>query len=403
MITLEDAEAEARWGPSAADPQPSAPIIAATPFVWRDPREIPERRPIYGNHYIRQFVSTTLAPGGVGKTTLGIAEHLAMVTGRPLLGITAVERVRTWIFNAEDPRDELERRIAAACIHFGIDPVEIAGRLFVDSGRDMRIVIATQARDGAMIARPVVDELIATIRENRIDVISVDPFVSSHAVTENDNNAIDAVAKTWADIANATGCAVELVHHVRKTAPGEEITIDDGRGAVALINAARSARVLNPMSEAEASRLGVDNRRLHFRADNGKASMFPPPPSDKATWFKMASVCLGNGANGLGDNVGVVTTWSPPDPLADVTVNDLLAAQRAIADGRWRENVQAKDWVGKPVADALALDLEKSADKAKVKTLLKLWLASGALVIVQDKDEKGNMRPFVEVGEWANE
>jgi RecA-family ATPase len=112
-----------------------------------------------------------------------------------------------------------------------------------------------------MISVPVVNEVIETIRANKLDVFQVDPFVSSHRVTENDNNAIDRVAKTWARIADQTGVAIELVHHVRKTAPGQEITVEDGRGASALLAAARSARVLNPMAENEANSFGLESKK----------------------------------------------------------------------------------------------------------------------------------------------
>ena len=50
---------------------------------------------------------------------------------------------------------------------------------------------------------------------------------------ENDNNAIDVVAKTWTGIADATNTAIDLAHHSRKTG-GAEVTVEDGRGAVAL-------------------------------------------------------------------------------------------------------------------------------------------------------------------------
>jgi hypothetical protein len=39
-----------------------------------------------------------------------------------------------------------------------------------------------------------------------------------------------------------------LVHHSRKTY-GNEMTVEDGRGASALIDAARTARALNTMSK----------------------------------------------------------------------------------------------------------------------------------------------------------
>ena len=80
----------------------------------------------------------------------------------------------------------------------------------------------------------------------------------------------------------------------------------DSRGAVAIINAVRSARVLNTMSKAEAEKAGVDevDRRLYFRIDRGKANMAPP---GAARWYKFESIDLPNG-----DSVGVATSWQHP-------------------------------------------------------------------------------------------
>jgi hypothetical protein len=35
-----------------------------------DPKTIPRREWLYGRHYIRKYLSTTIAPGGVGKSAL---------------------------------------------------------------------------------------------------------------------------------------------------------------------------------------------------------------------------------------------------------------------------------------------------------------------------------------------
>ncbi len=56
-----------------------------TPFAWIDPKLIPARRWIYGNHYIRSNVSVLASAGGVGKTSMQIVEALAIATGKPLL------------------------------------------------------------------------------------------------------------------------------------------------------------------------------------------------------------------------------------------------------------------------------------------------------------------------------
>ncbi len=226
--------------------------------------------------------------------------------------------------------------------------------------------------------------------------------MSTHQVSENDNNAIERVAKTWAHIADLTGCAINLVHHSRKTG-GNEVSVEDGRGASALASAARSARAFNQMTDAEAAKAGVDNRRSYFRVDNGKANL--APPSDKATWYHLVGVPLGNGQGCMdGDVVGVVTAWEWPDPLAEISVDQLRAAQREVAaGGPWRADAQAKEWVGYPIGRALKIDVSNKSGKAKVAALIKTWMATGMFIEVEGRDAGRKSRRFVEVGEFAND
>jgi AAA domain/Primase C terminal 2 (PriCT-2) len=392
---------DANAGPDVDDFAVPPTVITANPFVLRDPRLIPPRDWIYGNHLIRKFASATIAPGGVGKSTLVIIEALAMVTRRPLLGITPKRRVRVWLWNGEDPLEEIERRIAAACIHFGITANELAGWLFVNSGRDTEIVIATQTRDRAVIAAPVSNALIKTITDNAIDVIIIDPFISSHRVTENDNNAIDLVAKEWTRIADVTQTAIDLVHHSRKVGKNE-VTVEDGRGASALLAAVRAARTLNPMSEGEAKKVGITARRTYFKVDEGgKANLAPPP--EAASWYQLESISLGNGSQIYpegGDSVGVVVTWKWPDHIAGVTDADFAKVADAIRFGHWRASIQAAAWVGNAVAQALGLSIGNEADRAKIAGMVKAWVEAGLLVKVKRIDGiRREPKVFIEVAE----
>src|SRR5262249_40590955 len=104
------------------------------------------------------------------------------------------------------------------------------------------------------------------------------------------------------------------------------------------------------------------------------------------------------------DWIGVVTRWEWPDPMKDLTVADLRAAQKAVSEGGpWRANSQATNWVGKPIAAALRLDLDSKADKAKVKGALKIWITNGMFREVEGEDEKRKKKTFIEVGTWAND
>ena len=376
--------------------------IRATPFQLRDPREIPPRRWLYGRHFIRRYVTTTVSPGGFGKTSLLLVEALAMVTGRPLLGVRLPERLRVWVWNGEDPQDETERRLAAACLQFGIAPEEIAGRLFIDSGRDTPIRIAARNRDATVIAQPVVADLVAEIRERRIDQLIIDPFVACHDVPENDNSAIDRVAKTWGQVAEAGDCGVELVHHVRKAGQGQtSYTVEDARGGSALIGAVRSARVLNGMSLEEAAQAGIEaeQRRRFFRVDDGKANM--QPPTEGASWHQLVSVSLGNETpEAPGDFVGVVTKWELPS-LSDVLQpGDLRKVQEGIAAGHWAGDVRSGNWAGSVVASVLGLDATDKTDKKRIASLLSMWTKNGTLKTeVRHNPRSGRDQVMIVVGE----
>jgi hypothetical protein len=386
------------WSPTqnkTASAQTQEITISATPFVWRDPAIIPPRAWLYGKHYIRKFLTCTVGLGGGGKTSELIVEALAMATRRPLLGITPAERARVWMWNGEDPAEEQDRRIIAAMIQHNIKPEDVDGYLFCDTGRKKPLVIATQGRNATVIARPVIDAVIEEIKRRQIDVFIVDPFIKSHKVSENDNNAIDQVASEWATIADICNCSIELSHHSRKTG-GAEVTIEDSRGAIALVNASRSARVLNKMTKEEASNAFLDEATAwrYYRIDNGKASMAPPP--ERAQWYRLTSVLLANG-----DDVGVATAWTWPNAFHGVSPHELRAAQQEVSQGGpWREHHQAKTWVGKPIAKALGLDPIK--DRKRIITILNAWIENEMFVVVQDKGDDRHPTNFVKVGKKAD-
>ena len=139
-------ETERELASSELPPGKTPPVkFTPTPFTWRDPSTFPRRQFVYGRHYARQFLSVTAAPTKVGKSSKSLVEAVAMASGRNLLGVEPVRPMRVWYWNGEDPREEHERRVLAICLHYGIDGVELEKSLFLDSGRETEIIIATQA------------------------------------------------------------------------------------------------------------------------------------------------------------------------------------------------------------------------------------------------------------------
>lgn len=405
------------------------PNIHASPYAFPDPTSIPKREWLYGTHLIRQFVSATVAPSGVGKSSLIIAEALAMASGKPLLGVKPRGQFRVWLWNGEDPMDELQRRVAAVMLHYGLTRDDVGDRLFLDSGRQMEIILAQDSREGTAIAMPVAEALAATILAHKIDVMQVDPFVSSHRVSENDNGAIDMVSKQWAKIADFTGCAIDLVHHVRKL-NGAEITVEDSRGAVSLIATSRSARALTKMQKGEAVKLGIADRwQRFFRFGDGKNNLAPPSGEGALAsgWMEIVPVSLGNGGGeGLarvldGDSVGVVVSRTAAEiekeGAAGLEAGLLDAFEGAsggdvgdgggpkgralqsigFSEGVFRKDVRAGDaWVGVPVGRAFRLDPTDKADRGKITALIASWLRDGTLREVTRLDAKRMPRTYVE-------
>jgi hypothetical protein len=390
---------EARRGGNLAralpSPDPGRPVLA-TPFIWVAPESIPPRKWLFGRHAIRQFLSATIAASGAGKTSNALAEAVAFVTGRDILKDHLITSGRSWYIGLEDPLEEYQRRVAAIVLHHGLTPTEVAAGLFLDSGRDQDFIIGREGRSGIIIADPLVESIVQCIRTNNIAHVTIDPFVACHAVRENDNTAIDAVARVWADIADRTGAAIELVHHVRKLAPGQEMTADDARGASAMVGKARSVRLVTGMTKEEAEQAGADDRRRFFRLVNGKANL--ALQSEKPIWRQLVSVSLGNGQGGPDDYVQAAAPWTWPDAFAGLTSTDLQRVQDRIAAGEYRANPQANDWAGYAVAEVLHLDIATKAGKHKVKRLLDTCVRIGALRQEKRPDSTRQERPFIVVG-----
>ena len=284
--------------------------IVAVPLGEFNPSDIPQRRWLLGRRLIRGYITETIAPGGTGKSTFTLQEAVALVTGNQITGSEVYERGSVWVWNNEDPIDEMHRRIAAISMNWGIDIREITGGIFLNSGFDRRLVVAEE-RNGVAVATPDVEGLINEIRRHDIISLIIDPLIRAHRLRENDNEALDFAVEQFGKIANLTNCAVHLVHHSRKppgaSSEGQAGNPDSSRGASALVYAARVVDTLYGMSEKDGENLDIPEkeRRLYVRLDSAKANLSEPGLS--TVWFKRESVILPNGPNGTdGDSVGVL-------------------------------------------------------------------------------------------------
>jgi hypothetical protein len=383
----------------APDAARNAVSFDPTPFEFSDPSKIPLRDWIYGKYLLRGIVSMTIASGAVGKTSLKIVEALALATGRPLLGVDVPRPCRVWLFNLEDSVLELRRRVSAAMMHYKIKQEDIGDRLLIDAEKSL--VITETNREGTKMKVPVVNAIVDTIQARKIDVLTVDPFISSHDAPENDNGAMDLVMKSgWIQVSRLGDCSVNMCHHTTKVDAGTA-TAMSGRGGGAVVAAARSVQVLNSMSHEEAVKAGLESEVGYFSAtyDNENNA----PKSSSKEWYRFADVSLGNGGKGnlaqlKSDKVGVVTRWDWPTDksfVEDVTADQLKAIKNLLLLGEHRESEQAKEWAGKVVAEVLEIDLDNKAEKARVVKMLKTWIKQGHLEVYKKNDEYRRLKDFI--------
>jgi hypothetical protein len=373
--------------------------ISTTPHDFPNERSIARWDFLYGAHLLRRTVSGTVATGATGKSSMSLVEALAMTSGKFLLGVPVPRPLRVLWVNLEDNRNAVDKRIAAAMRHHKLKPEDIDGRLFTVAKGELSFKIATQART-VTLNEQVIRGLIAFLRENRIDMLSIDPFIKTHSVNENDNSAVSAVVDCYDSIAEQADCAISLWHHTRK---GSSLgaTVDSARGASAFIDACRSVRVLETMSKEEAQRQKIKNHRSYFRAFSGKLNF--APPTDQSDWYRFVSVQLDNAGTlfgGDGDSVGVVESWQHPGAVeVEIGTDKADAIKRALASGQWREDPRAAMWAGKAVGHVLGLDPED--DAAAIKKAIKKLIEDGVLKTIDGRTDRRKLCLFIVPADWT--
>ncbi|MBT2132498.1 AAA family ATPase [Aliiroseovarius lamellibrachiae] len=391
-----------------------------SPAVSPAPSQISPRARLYGQVVFAGFISVVVAPGGAGKSALMMAEAVAMASGKALFNGDAPHHpLKVWVHNAEDPKDEQHRRLAAVLMHHMVSDAELGGRLFVTSGRELPLCLVRAGRDGPEVVQECVDGLVDAMCGAQVDVLVLDPLGAIHTLPENDNTAANILLGVLRDITEKTGAAIVLVHHTSKAAGSDMDTAgaNAARGASAIVDGARNVRQVVRMTTNEAKKLRIpeDERHSYVRVANGKANL---APLQAACWRRLTPVSLGNATRDypVGDSVVVVEDWVPPGPV-EGTPNDLYRMQAAImsATKRPRADYRAGDWVGWLIADTLGMDAgrglkaeertpEQAVNFQSAKDMLNGWLSNGGLKVVEHHDGRaGRPVQYVETGNPAIE
>jgi hypothetical protein len=250
--------------------------------------------------------------------------------------------------------------------------------LFLAAPKGLRLA---EVRDGTPQPGALKGWLDDAIAAFKPDIVSLDPFIKSHGLGENDNNAIDYVCTLLSTIAIDRDIAIDLPHHTNK---GIQTAGDAnrGRGASASKDAARLVYTLTPMTADEAQQFGLDEgeRRRLVRLDSAKINI--APPSSAATWFRLVGVPLSNGNDAYpnGDTVQTVERWTPPELWADL---DSPLLQRILDDidaglpngSRY----SAANRAGDRAAWRVLVHHAPGKSEKQAQEVIKAWMKSGLL------------------------
>jgi hypothetical protein len=282
----------------------------------------------------------------------------------------------------EDDADELQRRLTAAMIHFGVERSDLKGWLFLVSPGAAGGKLVVLDEHGRPAVGRLAGKLSRAIVSRQIDIVSLDPFVKAHSVEENNNGMIDEVVQVLVGLAVKHNVAIDVPHHASK-GPADPGNANRGRGASSMKDAARLVYTLSPMTPEEGQAFGLsetDRRRL-IRMDSAKVNN--TPASTDAKWFRLTGINIGNGTSMYpnGDDVQTVTPWSPPDTFAGmskVLLNDILSdIEAGQPDGN-----RYSDGPNATTAAAWQVIVKHCPSKSEglARAIIKAWVKTGLLI-----------------------
>lgn len=364
------------------------------------PKDIRPTEWLIEGRLAKKFMTLTVAPGGSGKTTLTIQEAVSIASGVDCCGQKMAEQGPVWIFNNEDPIDELHRRIAAILEFYGLTFKQLEGKVFLNSGRmkKERLLIANEdPKKGKYLYDDNIEVIERSIEKYGIKLLIIDPFARCHYLNENDNSAMDMVADIFTGIADRQNCAINLVHHSRKLGKAEFMAgnADSIRGASSLVNAARIAHTLTTMSQTEAEGFGLDPTQHIFysRLDSAKNNL--SAPTTEINWYKKESVTIANG-----EKRGILKTWEAPKVLASGITEDKEQLVLQMINDAWFEKRPYK--FSKDSDSSIYKTLKQSPfnlQKGQIDTVLYNLMNSGKLVNETEKGALKGLRALLVKGE----
>jgi hypothetical protein len=146
----------------------------------------------------------------VGKSILVANLALSLAAGADRMGFPIPAPRRVLICQFELPVLQFVSRLAIM-------------RRSLGAAADQHLLVDTRASGHLLSAAQGLNHFVAAARAAAAEVVVLDPLYSTHDQDENDTRAMAALCQSLLRLRDASGAALVVIHHVRKTIGRHEI------------------------------------------------------------------------------------------------------------------------------------------------------------------------------------
>lgn len=303
----------------------------------------------------RGCVGAVVAAGGTGKTYLMIQLAYMMSSGSNIGPFRAPKPLKVLLLVAEDPQDELDRRLWRVCngkFPNGLHAMSVSGKI----GPIMNLANGNPERSAWF------EWLNKTIKNHGdLDVLIIDPKSRLYGLDENNNDHNTQWIGALEALAIEHKLTILFAHHVSKTM-SEKLHQNMSRGGSALADGVRWLAGLTPMDSNTAKKYKI-NERNYVELDLLKANYVPKIPD--TIFFRRES-------NGVLQYLNLQITH-----IQKMTIKlvQILAEKGA----RFTRRELVKDMVARHISETMAMEFEKFTRSKDMPTCIDFGLREGWL------------------------
>jgi RecA-family ATPase len=194
-----------------------------------------------------------VAPGGTGKTTLGIFEAVHIILGKPLWGRQILRPGKILFLTAEDSRQILETRLNQICQAMGLTDAElqvVADGFYIEDLSMVSTRLVGTDMKGAVKPTKLVGAITDLYKPLGISLVHLDPASLLGPGEQSGNDGMSELMRAARQIAAAVRSCCQIVHHVAQAVARGGIQDQyAGRGGTAFADNSRGQRQLIRIKE----------------------------------------------------------------------------------------------------------------------------------------------------------